>query len=268
MKKHMFQAKRMLSLFLAIFMLLAFVPGQTFAADSASSEFLNGPYLLAPKSDGMVVVWELEKAMKSTISYGVSADAMQTLDVAVEEGSSFQGKPMYLYRARLTGLTPASKYTYTVTLENGTTASGSFRTLSENPDEVRFVVISDSHRFETVNQVSDAIEKFDPDFILHTGDLVEGTGSQKDQFSYWFNNVGSFLHNVPVLYNAGNHDVGVYFDEYVTKVQKEQYSSNETGGNISFNYGGAHFAMLDSNPWSLFELNSSVGGKVALAVQL
>lgn len=134
---------------------------------------------------------------------------------------------------------------------------GHFRTLPENSDEIRFVVVSDSHRFETATKVSDVIAQFDPDFILHTGDMVEGTGSQKDQFPYWFQNVGSFLHNVPVIYNSGNHDYGVYFDEYVTKVQKEQYKSNKTGRNVAFDCGPVHFDMLDSNPWSLFELNST-----------
>ena len=85
---------------------------------------------------------------------------------------------------------------------------GHFRTLPENADEIRFVVVSDSHRFETATKVSDMIAQFDPDFILHTGDMVEGTGSQKDQFPYWFQNVGSFLHNVPFIYNSGNHDYG------------------------------------------------------------
>ena len=76
----------------------------------------------------------------------------------------------------------------------------------------------------------------------------------RDRFPYWFQNVGSFLHNVPVIYNSGNHDYGAYFDEYVTKVQKEQYKSNETGRNVAFDCGPVHFDMLDSNPWSLFEL--------------
>ena len=43
------------------------------------------------------------------------------------------------------------------------------------------------------------IAQFDPDFILHTGDMVEGHRLSKDQFPYWFQNVGSFLHNVPVI---------------------------------------------------------------------
>ena len=139
---------------------------------------------------------------------------------------------MHMYRARLTDLTPGTTYTYKVETEDGQTMDGHFRTLPENSNEIRFVVVSDSHRLK--RQLS-----FRRDRTVRSGlypayrRYVEGTGSQKDQFPYWFQNVGSFLHNVPVIYNSGNHDYGVYFDEYVTKVQKEQYKSNKTGRNGS-----------------------------------
>ena len=253
--------RRLLSSFLAAMMLVVMLPASALAVGAENTgSFVTGPYLMTPKTNGMVVVWELDKPMKSTITYGTSDADQKTLEVPVEEGEKFKGESMHMYRARLSDLKPASTYTYKVEAENGQTMEGHFRTLSENPDEVRFIVVSDSHRFETATQVSDVIAKFDPDFILHTGDMVEGTGSQKDQFPYWFQNVGSFLHNVPVIYNSGNHDYGVYFDEYVTKVQKEQYKSNETGRNVAFDCGPVHFDMLDSNPWSLFELNSTAGG--------
>lgn len=264
MKMRLFHRKRICSLLLAVVMLLAMLPAQAFAVNEQNgpSSFLAGPYLLAPKTDGMVVVWELDEPMKSTFEYGASADTMQTLDVPVEEGEVFQGEAMHMYRARLTGLTPDTRYTYKVTAENGQSVEGSFRTLPENAEEIRFVVVSDTHRFETAEQISEAIKSFDPHFILNTGDTVEGTGSQKDQFAYWFRNAGDFLHNVPVIYNSGNHDYGVYFDEYISKTQKEQYHSNENGRNVSFNVGGLHITMVDSNPWALFELNSSSGGEV------
>ena len=269
MKKQFLRKSRIVSFLLAWAMVLTMLPMQALAVNEQNgpASFLAGPYLLTPKTDGMVVAWELDSSMKSTLSYGTSADAMQTLDVAVEEGEAFQGKPMHMYRARLTGLTPDTKYVYEVKAENGQSVQGSFRTLPTDPEEIRFVVVSDSHRFETAEQVSAAITKFDPHFILHTGDTVEGTGSQKDQFAYWFRNAGDFLHNVPVIYNSGNHDYGVYFDEYISKTQKEQYHSNENGRNVSFNVGGLHITMMDSNPWSLFELNSSSGGTVDAATR-
>ena len=261
MAKKSSRMRLLLSGALSAVMLATLVPSTASAIGRTDTgSFLTGPYLMTPKTNGMVVVWELDKPMKSTITYGTSDADKKTLEVPVEEGEKFKGESMHMYRARLTDLTPGTTYTYKVETEDGQTMDGHFRTLPENSNEIRFVVVSDSHRFETATKVSDVIAQFDPDFILHTGDMVEGTGSQKDQFPYWFQNVGSFLHNVPVIYNSGNHDYGAYFDEYVTKVQKEQYKSNKTGRNVAFDCGPVHFDMLDSNPWSLFELNSTVGG--------
>lgn len=102
MKKQFLRKSRIVSFLLAWAMVLTMLPMQALAVNEQNgpASFLAGPYLLTPKTDGMVVAWELDSPMKSTLSYGTSADAMQTLDVAVEEGEAFQGKPMHMYRAR------------------------------------------------------------------------------------------------------------------------------------------------------------------------
>ena len=181
MAKKSLRMRRLLSGVLSAVMLATLVPSTAFAIGKADTgSFLTGPYLMTPKTNGMVVVWELDKPMKSTITYGTSDADKKTLEVPVEEGEKFKGESMHMYRARLTDLTPGTTYTYKVETEDGQTVEGHFRTLPENSDEIRFVVVSDSHRFETATKVSDVVAQFDPDFILHTGDMVEGTGSQKD----------------------------------------------------------------------------------------
>ena len=183
MAKKSSRMRRLLSGVLSAVMLATLVPSTAFAIGRTDTgSFLTGPYLMTPKTNGMVVVWELDKPMKSTITYGTNDADKKTLEVPVEEGEKFKGESMHMYRARLTDLTPGTTYTYKVETEDGQTMDGHFRTLPENSNEIRFVVVSDSHRFETATKVSDVIAQFDPDFILHTGDMVEGTGSQKDQF--------------------------------------------------------------------------------------
>ena len=174
MAKKSLRMRRLLSGVLSAVMLATLVPSTAFAIGKADTgSFLTGPYLMTPKTNGMVVVWELDKPMKSTITYGTSDADKKTLEVPVEEGEKFKGENMHMYRARLTDLTPGTTYTYKVETEDGQTVEGHFRTLPENSDEIRFVVVSDSHRFETATKVSDVIAQFDPDFILHTGDMVE-----------------------------------------------------------------------------------------------
>ena len=53
------KCRRLLSLLLAVVMVAAMMPAALAADDSAAdTAFKNGPYLLAPKTDSMVVVWE------------------------------------------------------------------------------------------------------------------------------------------------------------------------------------------------------------------
>ena len=55
--------------------------------------FNNGPYLLAPKTDSMVVVWESSKSVPATIWYGRDKDKLDE-KVSVfsrQNGSSFPG---------------------------------------------------------------------------------------------------------------------------------------------------------------------------------
>lgn len=83
MKKNALRPKRLCSLLLTLVMLLSLLPVQALAVneENGPSSFLAGPYLLTPKTDGIVVAWELDQPMKSTLSYGLSADAMQETEV-------------------------------------------------------------------------------------------------------------------------------------------------------------------------------------------
>lgn len=94
---------------LSAVMLATLVPSTAFAIGRTDTgSFLTGPYLMTPKTNGMVVVWELDKPMKSTITYGTSDADKKTLEVPVEEGEKFRGESMHMYRARLTDLTPGN----------------------------------------------------------------------------------------------------------------------------------------------------------------
>ena len=233
------------------------------AADKTGFE--NGPYLLTPKPNSMVVAFEGKTGGAARVYYGTAADNMQEMHVNAQDGPVFEGEKMHIYRAKLENLAPGTLYQYRVELKDGSIEKGTFKTLSENPADIHFMVVSDTHKFETAKPVSDYIMEQRPDFILHTGDMVEGTGTQKDQFSFWFRNGTEFIKNIPVVYNSGNHDYGEYFDAYVTQVQQQEYHSNEDGTNISFDYGNTHFTMMNSNPWSLFELNTDSAGGSASA---
>ncbi len=256
--------KRLLSLLLTVVMVLAMIPA-AFAADTASG-FVIGPYLLAPKTTSMVAVWETSGSEPTTIRFGTDANALGDA-VTVErdpEAPAYGGVQTNIYRYKFSELTPGTRYYYEVALANGEVSRGTFRTLEENPTEIRYISITDTHKFDTKATFDAAVADYDPAFIIHGGDMVEGTGTQKEQYAFWFNS-GEFIHNYPVVYACGNHDFSDYFDMYVIDTQTEEYGS-AVAGNISFDYGNVHFDLMDSNPWALFQMNAETsGGKMDAA---
>lgn len=258
--------KRLLSLLLTVVMVFAMIP-TAFATDTASG-FVIGPYLLAPKTTSMVAVWETSGSGEpTTIRFGTDANALGDA-VTVErdpEAPAYGGVQTNIYRYKFSELTPRTRYYYEVALANGETSRGTFRTLEENPTEIRYISITDTHKFDAKATFDAVVADYDPAFIIHGGDMVEGTGTQKEQYAFWFNS-GEFIHNYPVVYACGNHDFSDYFDMYVIDTQTKKYGS-AVAGNISFDYGNVHFDLMDSNPWALFQMNAETsGGKMDAAI--
>ncbi len=261
--------RKVLSWLLVMAMMLTMTP-VVFAADGA--QFKNGPYLLAPKTDSMVVAWESTEQTDATIAYGTQENALgEPISVSPDaDAPEFQGAKMQLYYYKLENLEPGTRYYYEVKLAGGESCKASFKTLSDDPDNVNLISLSDSHIFATRAELDASVKSYDPDVILHCGDLVEGTGAQAEQFSFWFHGdaESDFIHAYPVVYASGNHDQGgTYFDAYVYKMQDAEYGAT-VEGDSSFNYGGIHLITMNSSPWGLFQMNSEATGKAADAATL
>lgn len=257
--------QRLLAWFTAMALMLTCGP-TVLATDAV--KFLNGPYLLAPKTNSMVVAFEATADVEATVSYGTDAAALTTkLTVKRDaDAPAFNGAPINLFHVKLDKLTPNTQYYYSVALAGGETCNGSFTTLSENPDDIRIMTLSDSHLFATKQEFDAAVKEFNPTLIIHCGDMVEGSGTQKEQFNFWFGS-GEFLHNYPVVYACGNHDFGPYINAYIYNTQDKEYGG-VVPGDVSFNYGDIHITLMNSNPWSLFQMNTeSTGGTIDAATK-
>lgn len=230
---------------------------------SCLATIINGPYLLAPTITGMTVTWETDCPSSAIIWYGIMGKMDNMLAVECERGTPWKDSPegICMYRGVLTNLKSDTVYVYKVVLESGEMREGTFKTFSENPEELRIFTLSDSHLFKISQEFTDAVLQSRPDFIIHSGDISLATGHQKDEYSInWFNKGAHFLNEIPVIYAFGNHDISSYYDDYFMGAQKDVYHADKTGHNISFNYGNAHIIFLDSNPWGLFEMNAINSG--------
>lgn len=239
------------------------------ATNAGVMEFLNGPYLLAPKSDSMVVAWESTKDLQVKISYGLDVNNLDTIVTVSPDKDSpiFQGVKKNLYNVKLDELIESklgTKYYYKVELPGGQVYKASFTTLGTSPSSIKIMSLSDTHVFSTRPAFNVAVKAYQPAFIIHCGDMVEGTGVQAEQFNFWFKgDEDDFIHSFPVVYAPGNHDQGEdYVNKYIYDIQDAEYGGT-VSGNSSFNYGGVHVTLINSNPWGLYQMNSEATGNTA-----
>jgi len=166
----------------------------------------------------------------------------------------------YVHAVRLAGLRPGTAYAYRVESVGAAPfgAGGTFRTAPAGPADFDAVLFGDNRgaaaRFASVVAAARAAR---PALVLATGDLV-GEGSSNADWQSFFDVAGALLRDVPFYSTLGNHDVYKYglprFEAYfaapppaVPYAVRRAFTS-DAGCVYSFDWGRAHFVMLDSNP--------------------
>jgi len=196
-------------------------------ADAALS---RGPYLQSVTTDTIIVAWETDWPSLGEVVYGeTAAYGLSAVDPAVS----------MRHALTLTGLASYTVYHYRV--ESGGRPLGedaTFRTAA-GPDQTAFdfVVFGDTRTNHHIHQdVVDRIVALDPDFVVHTGDLVE-IGWNIVQWETFFRIERELLAHVPFFPALGNHedDSLLYFDLFYLPINERWYP---------FDYGHTRFICL------------------------
>jgi hypothetical protein len=193
----------------------------------------RGPYLQSVTADSVWVVWDTTEPSTGRVEVGPT----RKLGALVEDGSA-----ALHHEVQLTGLEPYTVYHYRV--DGGKVAS--FRTAAPpHQTEFRFVVFGDTrsghatHR-AIVKRIVDAA----PDFVIHTGDLVE-TGRSKSEWDRFFRIEAPLLRSAPFYPTLGNHedhDPGLPGSHYLDIFH---LPGNELW--YAFDYGHARFLCLKAD---------------------
>ena len=133
-------------------------------------------------------------------------------------------------------LKPGATYHYEVPGYAG--AEGSFKTPPAGPADFQFVVYGDTRTRHNLHQrVVDAIVKTEPDFVVHTGDLVSD-GNDTALWPIFFSIEKELLRKTVFFPSLGNHERNNprYYEFF--DVRTPYYS---------FNWGAAHFTILNSD---------------------
>lgn len=212
------------------------------APEILPARLVDGPMVQNVTGDAASLIWYTSKPVPGHVVIQ-TADRRTTWTVASE------GKRN---RARLTGLQPATRYTYEIQHGGATIADGSFSTAKTHDQPFSFIVFGDSGR-ATVEQytLANVMAGRKPDFLLHTGDVVYGAGERVDYPDRFFSAYEHMLSEICFWPSMGNHDRSKETDgsDYlgVFELPENGPPGLPPEHNYWFDYGNARVAVVDSN---------------------
>ena len=228
----------------AVFLLCA-------GAGAAATSFSKEPYLANAGPTAVTIHYETASPGDGVVLFGTGGAMDRQVPAALAEKCSYAANPkdksapkltVYLYRARLTGLVPATAYQYQVlpTGKGGpASAAKTFRTFPVKPDRITFIAYGDTRtNAEAHRSVAACFSRHEPLFILHDGDLVTSGKALELWGPQFFTPLADVIDHIPIMAALGNHEGGAenllrFFDQ--------------AGGRTwySFDCGPVHVTVLD-----------------------
>jgi len=224
----------------------------------------KGPYLQKPAKNSMIICWvtDVESSSQVRVYEGYHAQVPASKFPAYEEALVFSGEPGLLHSVEVTGLKTFQEYYYEVVSEaDGDSVISDKALFKTAPDEetaFSFVLTAENGGIcnpsnPYVGSIVELIRRERPDFIQSVGDIVSNGMNAPDWDIYFFGPFRGLLRNTPFYPCVGNHEAA---DTAVPDCEMEKHYHNyenyfAVSRNYSYDYGCAHFAVLDCP--SMFE---------------
>ena len=209
-------------------------------AQTALADFERGPYVLAPRSDSLAIVWMTQAKEPSMLRYSSGA----------RRGRVVKPQPTTLHVAKIGGLKPGETVRYEVFLgANRPVRRAVYRTAPPETANatVRFAVIGDTGGKNGVQSLmAKGLRNWGPELLLHTGDFVYPFGYPGSFEAQYFAPFQKLIASIPVFPVRGNHDARrtEYYDRafpvFVNRV------GNALARYYSVNYSNLHITAVDT----------------------
>lgn len=214
----------------------------------AGVNLLRGPYLQMPTQGALTIVWRTDAPTDSAVDYGHNTD--------YTGGTISDAALVREHEITIPNLTPGKYYFYRVRSGGVTLAEAVFRGIPAAGQPFSFTVVGDfGYANAETTTVAQRIAQGNHHLMLTVGDNIynpvgsSGTGQPGVYDQYWFTPYAAAMRSAPIFPALGNHDIetanGVWFLNYFRLPQNGPV--NERERNYSFDYGTAHFAVIDSN---------------------
>jgi acid phosphatase type 7 len=215
--------------------LLSFVLAEPALAEDVLSLISKGPYIQAPAPGVLSVRWESPTNHPGTVRFGLGGNLDQQAEdivprlmkgrfsssktnvIMVETNFVIFRKTKvievpktnfyYLYEALLKDLRPGAAYSYQVDVDGQRSEPHTVKPLGAGGDAVRFVAYGDTRTSPRIHTaLARRFQADQPDFILHTGDLVDKGKDYVVWMKEFFTPMAGVLSEVPFFPVVGNHE--------------------------------------------------------------
>jgi hypothetical protein len=216
----------------ACFTLLSIISLKVGYSNSDHTAFLKGPYLQNVKPDAMTIMWESKEPVIGNVVFGKTPSFGQE---AAETTAAT------LHEVTLKGLEAETVYHYQVLSGGVKSAASTFKTGVKKDSPFSFAVYGDNKNGPFNHEKNaDLILSQNPHFVIHNGDLVNNGNVYKQWEKLFFTPARKMMNQVPLFPTLGNHENHArhYYDFFSLPNNERWYS---------FDYGNAHFVVLDSD---------------------
>jgi len=157
------------------------------------------PYLMNVGHDRMTVMLETRRPVVVRLEYGTDKKKLENSVVSTEKTTHVM---------RLTGLEPNTRYWYRVRFSDFALAPYDFLTAraAEDDGRIELIMFADNQDGPAkFRKLARQMERYDPDFILHGGDVVQN-GTRWDYRETFFSPYFGLGNRAGILMGAGNHE--------------------------------------------------------------
>ncbi|CAM3521447.1 MULTISPECIES: S-layer homology domain-containing protein [Saccharibacillus] len=187
---------------------------------------------------------------------GVSgaADFLNALSFKGSSYTATNSPTEKVHKATASGLTAGTTYAYRVgdASINMWSQTGTFRT-DDGSDSFTFIDLADTQAKEEdeASLSAETLRKAlatvpNAEFVVHNGDIVD-TGTNEEQWNWLLGHSQDSLLKTTIAPSAGNHEDENYAFIDHFNLDTPAGSATETGAYYSYDYGNAHFVVLNSN---------------------
>lgn len=164
-------------------------------------------------------------------------------------------KEIVKHTVTVTGLEADTEYKFRIgDFEKGFTDEGSITTAPDDSGSFTFIHVSDTDgyipaHYENFSNVLNAAAKLYPDysFMLHTGSLTAAPENDDEQSFAIGANENHFKNKLSAVAAGTNDNEGNFESEKYFPVTSAPEQLSDSGVYYSFDYGNAHFVVLNTN---------------------